>query len=316
MGTFRVNQYNITNPSLILNRLVQGVLRHQTLKISSTDSLQLRIIGVKSTTSTTPLTRHLGSFVCSDEDLDLTLQGLAGTVAAQLLYYPLDVQAKPVRGGFGISVLCETLNSCVCISFNLSSRTVTAHAGSTSLDNLLATSLLPSNTTLGAWYTVHIDVVMAPVVVTLNLFPVLNLTETPCVFGSFGFGASFGHPKYFHNLIVSALAGEIIYTNLPRTRSFLPDFMMGANRADTIVDRSPRDRIAYTGELDVALNAAFASTFGTPSVDLSLDVMANFDVVYAYSLYQSLLLLPDAGVNVAEYQTCFDKLHTAINANL
>ncbi|KAL0780371.1 hypothetical protein CaCOL14_001706 [Colletotrichum acutatum] len=288
MHTYRVNQYNITAPSLITNRLIQGAFRYQKLNLSSAGSLQLRNIGVKPTTSTIPVTQLPGSFECSDEDLtriwttgartvQLTEipkhsipdflqvsdegayaesqapQGLAGAVAAQLLNYRLDIQAKPVKGGFGVSVLCDTLNSCVYLSFNLDSHTITAHAGSTT---------------------------MTSITVTLNALPVLNLTQTSRYFGSFGFGASFGHAAYFRNLTASTPTGETIYTNSLTSPSFLPDFMMGANSADRIVDGSRRDRIAYTGDLDVALDvalgAAFASTFGTSFIDGSLDLLGSY----------------------------------------
>ncbi|KAL2877083.1 hypothetical protein SGCOL_007705 [Colletotrichum sp. CLE4] len=314
MDTYRVNQYNITAPQLITNRLSQGAFRYQKLNLSSAGSLELRNIGVKPTTSTTPVAQLPGSFECSDEDLtriwttgartvQLTeipkysipdflqvsdegayaesqaSQGLAGAVAAQLLNYRLDLQAKPVKGGFGVSVLCDTLNNCIYISFNLDSHTITAHAGATSLDTLLATSPLPSNTTLGTWHAVHIDVAMTSIIITLNTLPVLNITQTSRFFGSFGFGASFGHAAYFRNLTATTTTGEIIYTNPLTSPSFLPDFMMGTNPADTIVDGSRRDRIAYTGDLDIALGAAFASTFGTSFIDGSLDLLGSFQAI-------------------------------------
>lgn len=312
MDTYRVNQYNITVPSLITNRLIQGAFRYQKLNLSSAGSLQLRNIGVKPTTSTIPVTQLPGSFECSDEDLtriwttgartvQLTEipknsipdflqvsdegayaesqapQGLAGAVTAQLLNYRLDIQAKPVKGGFGVSVLCDTLNSCVYLSFNLDSHTIAAHAGSTSLDTLLATSPLPVNTTLETWHDVHINVAMTSITVTLNALPVLNLNQTSRYFGSFGFGASFGHAAYFRNLTASTPIGETIYTNPLTSPSFLSDFMMGANPADTIVDGSRRDRIAYTGDLDVALGAAFASTLSF--IDGSLDLLGSYQAI-------------------------------------
>ncbi|GKT50465.1 uncharacterized protein ColSpa_10646 [Colletotrichum spaethianum] len=311
MDNYRVNQYNITSPSVITNRLIQGAFRYQKLNLSTAGSLQLRNIGVKPTTSTTPLTRLPGSFECSDEDLtriwkvgartvqlteipknsipdflQVTEEGayaesqapqaLAGAVAAQLLNYRVDVQVKPVKGGFGVAALCDTLNSCVYISFDLIQNTVTAHAGSTTLDALLATSPLPSSVALDTWHAVHIDVATPSVTVTLDSLPVLNLTQTARFFGSFGLGASFGHAAYFRNLTASTPTGEVIYTNPLTSPSFLADFMMGTNPADTIVDGSRRDRIAYTGDLDVAVGAAFASTYGTPFIDGSLDLLGSY----------------------------------------
>ncbi|KAK1984924.1 alpha-L-rhamnosidase [Colletotrichum cereale] len=311
MDTYRVNQYNITSPSVITNRLIQGAFRYQKLNLSTAGSLKLRNIGVKPTTSTTPLTQLPGSFECSDEDLtriwkvgartiqlteiprnsvpeflQVTEEGayaesqapqaLTGAAAAQLLSYRVDVQVKPVKGGFGIAVLCDTLNSCVYVSFDLVQHTVTTHAGSTTLDTLLATSPLPSSVALDTWHTVHIDVATPSVTIILDSLPVLNLTQTARFFGSFGLAASFGHAAYFRNLTASTPAGEVIYTNPLTSPSFLADFMMGTNPADTIVDGSRRDRIAYTGDLDVAIGAAFASTYGTPFIDGSLDLLGSY----------------------------------------
>ncbi|GKT56129.1 glycoside hydrolase family 78 protein [Colletotrichum tofieldiae] len=311
MDTYRLNQYDITGPSVHTNRLIQGAFRYQKLNLSTHGSLQLRNIGVKPTTSTTPLTRLPGSFECSDEDLtriwhvgartvqlteipknsipdflQVTEEGayaesqapqaLAGAAAAQLLNYRVDVQVKPMKGGFGVAALCDTLNSCVYISFDLVKHTITAHAGSTTLDTLLASSPLPPNVTLNTWHTIHIEVTTPSVTVTLNSLPVFNLTQTSRFFGSFGLGASFGHAAYFRNLTASTPAGGIIYANPLTSPSFLADFMMGTNPADTIVDGSRRDRIAYTGDLDVAVGAAFASTYGTPFIDGSLDLLGSY----------------------------------------
>ncbi|KDN68901.1 putative alpha-L-rhamnosidase [Colletotrichum sublineola] len=299
MDTYRINQYNVTGPSIFTNRLIQGAFRYQKLNLSTRGSLRLRDVGVRPTTSTTPLARLPGAFACSDEDLtriwhvgartvQLTEipggsipdflwvageegayaesqapQALAGAAAAQLLHYRVDVQARAVRGGFGVAVLCDTLNSCVYLSFDLVRHIVTAHAGATAMDPLLAASPLPAEAALDTWHAVRIEVDSPSVTVALDSVPVLNLTQTPRFFGSFGIGASFGHAAYFRNITASTPAGEVIYANPLTSPSFLVDFTSGANPLDTIVDGARRDRIAYTGDLDVAVGAALASTFGT-----------------------------------------------------
>ncbi|KAF9874327.1 hypothetical protein CkaCkLH20_08310 [Colletotrichum karsti] len=315
MDTYRVNQHNITGPTIITNRLIQGTFRYQKLNLSAAGELTLRDIGVRPTTSTTPLTSLPGSFECSDDDLtriwsvgartvqlteipkssipdflQVTEEGafaesvapqvLGSAVAAQLLNYRLEFQVKPVKGGFGFSVLSDTLNSAVYISFDLTKREVTAHAGSTTFDTRLASAALPSNATitLGSWHTVHATVDITDIAVSVNNTPVLSLSQTSRFFGSFGFGASLGHAAYFRNLTATTPTGDLIYTHPLTDRSFLPDFFMGANPADTIVDGSRRDRIAYTGDLDIAMGAAFASTFGTSFVDGSLDLIGSYQV--------------------------------------
>ncbi|KAK2007886.1 alpha-L-rhamnosidase [Colletotrichum eremochloae] len=311
MDTYRINQYNVTGPSIFTNRLIQGAFRYQKLNLSTRGSLRLRDVGVRPTTSTTPLARLPGAFACSDEDLtriwhvgartvQLTEvpggsipdflwvageegayaesqapQALAGAAAAQLLNYRVDVQARAVKGGFGVAVLCDTLNSCVYLSFDLIRHIVTAHAGATAMDPLLAASPLPAEAALDTWHAVRIEVDSPSVTVALDSVPVLNLTQTSRFFGSFGIGASFGHAAYFRNITASTSAGEVIYANPLTSPSFLADFTSGANPLDTIVDGARRDRIAYTGDLDVAVGAALASTFGTRFIDGSIDLLGS-----------------------------------------
>ncbi|KAK1840452.1 condensin complex component cnd1 [Colletotrichum chrysophilum] len=315
MDTYRVNRYNVTGPSIVNNRLIQGTFRYQKLNLSTSGALTLRNIGVKPTTSTTALTQLPGSFECSDEDLtriwsvgartvqlteipknsipdflNVTEEGayaesaapqaLGSAVAAQLLKYRLDFRVKPVKGGFGFSVLSDTLNSAIYISFDLDKRSITAHTGSTALDTQIAAADIPANLTLalGSWHSVHATVDITEVSVSVNNIDVLKLSQSARFFGSFGFGASLGHAAYFQNITATTPTGDVIYTHPLTDRSFLADFFMGANPADTIVDGSRRDRIAYSGDLDIAVGAAFASTFGTSFIDGSLDLIGSYQV--------------------------------------
>ncbi|KAF6808965.1 condensin complex component cnd1 [Colletotrichum sojae] len=315
MDTYRVSQYNITGPQIFTNRLIQGAFRYQKLNLSTTGVLALRNIGVKPTTSTTSLSELPGFFECSDEDLtriwsvgartvqlteipkdtipdfvQVTEEGayaessapqaLGSAAAAQLLNYRLDFQVKPAKGGFGFSVLSDTLNNAVYISVDVVNKAVTAHAGSTTFDAQLSAATLPANLTLelGTWHSVRAIVDITDVKVSIDGVEVLILSQTARFFGSFGFGASFGHAAYFRNITATTPAGEVIYSHPLTDRSFLPDFFMGTNPADTIVDGSRRDRIAYTGDLDVAVGAAFASTFGTSFIDGSLDLVGSYQL--------------------------------------
>src|SRR5581483_5238946 len=97
----------------------------------------------------------------------LAPQALSGTVAPLLTNYRLDVQVKPVKGGFGVSVLCDTLSSCIYISFDLVNHTATAYAGSTTVDTQLATAFLPTNITLDTWHSVRITVETTSITATL-----------------------------------------------------------------------------------------------------------------------------------------------------
>ncbi|KAL1883985.1 hypothetical protein Daus18300_000093 [Diaporthe australafricana] len=315
MDTYRVNQYNITGPSVFTNRLIQGGFRYIKLNLSTAGELTLRNVGVKPTTSTTPLTQLPGFFECSDEDLNriwkvgartvqlteipqntipdfllvseegayaenVAPQALGSAAASQLLNYRLDFQVRPVKGGFGFSVLSDTLNSAVYISIDFESRSVSAYAGSTTFDPQIATAELPANLTLGlgAWHSVHTIVDITDVSVSLDGIPVLAFSQNVRFYGSFGIGASFGHAAYFRNLTATTPTGDLVYSHLLTDRSFLPDFFSGSNPADTIVDGSRRDRIAYSGDLDVAVGASFASTFETSFIGGSLALMGSYQL--------------------------------------
>lgn len=298
MDTYRVNRYNITGPGIISNRLVQGAFRYQKLNLSSTGGLTLRNVGASPTIYTTPVTDLLGSFESSNETLnkiwsvgartvqmteipqnsmpnflEVTADGawadsvapqvLASAVASQLLQYDLTFQVKPVVGGFGFTVLSDTLNSGIYISCDVTSKKLTVYAGSTQEDEELQSFDLPSNVTVGldSWHTVQAKVAMTELKVTIDGSEVLSMSQTKRVFGSFGIGASFGHRAVFRNLSASTPDGAVIYSHPLTNSSFLADFLIDTNPAAASVDGSRRDRIAYAGDLDIAGGAALGGWF-------------------------------------------------------
>ncbi|KAI8710728.1 Bac-rhamnosid-C domain-containing protein [Fusarium sp. LHS14.1] len=306
MDNYRVNQYNISKPRIVTNRLIQGAFRYQKLNLSTAGELCLRKVGVKQTVHTTPLTELPGAFECSDNDLtriwytgartaqlteipkdtipnfwQITDQGalvesaapqaLGSPEAAQLLSYEIDFEVKPVTGEFSFSVLSDTLNEAIVISCNVVTGVVSAtyapHSGS-----------VPSTagTQVGKWLSVHARVNMGEVSVSINNETVLEFSQTTKFAGSFGLGAPFGHSAYYRNLRAATLDGVEVYSSTLKDTHFLADFFMGTNPADTIVDGSRRDRIAYTGDLDVALASSFVSTYGTSFIEGSLELLGSY----------------------------------------
>lgn len=313
MDTYRVNRYNITEPGNISNRLIQGAFRYQRLNLSSAGGLTLRNIGTHPTLHTTPLTDLPGSFESSDETLnqiwavgartiqmteihqnslpdflEVTADGawadsvapqvLGSAVASQLLQYDLDFEVKPVVGGFGFTVLSDTLNSGIYISCDVADAKITVYAGSTQEDKQLQSFDLPSNLTIGldSWHTVQATVAMTDIKVTIDGSDALTMTQSTRVFGSFGIGASFGHRAVFRNLSASTRDGAEIYSHPLTDTSFLPDFFLGTNPTAASVDGSRRDRIAYTGDLDIAGGAALVSTHGLESIMGTLDLFGSY----------------------------------------
>lgn len=313
MDTYRVNRYNVTGPGTISNRLVQGAFRYQKLNLSSAGGLTLKNVGASPTVHTVPLADLSGSFESSNETLnqiwavgartvqmteipknslpdflEVTAEGawadsvapqvLGSAVAAQLLQYDLTFQVKPVVGGFGFTVLADTQNSGIYISCDVTNEKVTAYAGSTQENEGLQSSDFPSNVTipLDSWHTVHAKVAMTDITVTVDGFDVFTISQTKRLFGSFGIGASFGHRAVFRNLSVSSPEGTEIYSHPFTDTSFLPDFFMGTNPAAASVDGSRRDRIAYTGDLDIAGGAALVSTHGLEYIMGTLELFGSY----------------------------------------
>ncbi|SPJ82353.1 related to alpha-L-rhamnosidase C [Fusarium torulosum] len=305
MESYRINRYNISKPGITTNRLIQGGFRYEKLNLSSAGELKLRSIGVKPTVHTTPLTELPGAFECSDEDFtriwhtgartaqlteipkdtvpdfwQVTDQGslvesavpqaLGGATAAQLLTYQLDFEVKPVTGEFLFSVLSDTLNDGIVISCNIDTGVVSS---STSASGKISST---AKVEIGKWLSIHAVVNMTEIAVSINNQTVLEFTQTIKFFGSFGLGAPLGHSAYYRNLKATTLEGDEIYSSTLKDKSFLKDFFMGRNPLDTIVDGSRRDRIAYAGDLDIAISSTFASTYGKSFVKGSLDLVGSY----------------------------------------
>ncbi|KAH7134103.1 Six-hairpin glycosidase-like protein [Dactylonectria macrodidyma] len=260
--------------------------------LSSHGALTLRNMGVTPSIDNTPISQLPGRFNSSSEKLNriwsvgartvqmteipkdsipnfheassegslvdsLAPQVHGSMLAAQLLYYTMSFEVKPLAGGFGFTVLSDTLNVGIYISCDVGKQKITAHVGSTAEDDVLESFPFPANVylSLDQWHSVKTDVAMTDITVTINGIQLLKMTQTSRFFGSFGFGASFGHRAIFRNLSVSSQEGEIFSYSLT-DKSYLADFFMGSNPLDIIVDGSRRDRIAYTGDLDIAGTAA------------------------------------------------------------
>ncbi|KAK2603314.1 hypothetical protein N8I77_009779 [Diaporthe amygdali] len=313
MDTYRVNRYNVTGPGTMSNRLIQGAFRYQRLNLSSPGVLTLRNVGAHPTLHTTPATDLPGYFESSDDTLnqiwavgarkiqmtevpknnlpdflEVTADGalaesvapqvLGSAVAAQLLQYDLTFQVKPLVGGFAFTVLSDTQNSGIYISCDIVNGKIAAYAGSTQENEQLQSFDLPSNLTIAmeSWHTVRVTVAITDIKVTIDGWDALTMSQTARVFGSFGIGASFGHRAVFRNLSAYSPDGTKIYSHPLTDTSFLPHFFMGTNPAAAMVDGSRRDRIAYTGDLDIAGGAALVSTHGLEYIMGTSDLFGSY----------------------------------------
>ncbi|KAM0351725.1 hypothetical protein ACHAPU_002237 [Fusarium lateritium] len=311
MESYRVNRYNVSKSGVITNRLIQGAFRYEKLNLSSAGELKLHSIGVKPTVHTTPLTELPGSFECSDKDFtriwhtgartaqlteipknsipeywQVTDQGafvesvspqvLATTQAAQLLTYELDFEVKPVTGEFVFSVLSDTLNDAIQITGDVASGVISS---STSDSGRIPSA---AKVQVGKWLSVHATVNMTDIAVSVNNQTALKFTQTERFYGSFGLGTPLGHSAYYRNLRATTLEGEEIYASSLKDKSFLKDFFMGTNPLDTIVDGSRRDRIAYAGDLDIAISSTLASTYGKSFVEGSLDLVGSYQTISGF----------------------------------
>ena len=313
MDSYRVNRYNINVTGTVTNRLIQGGFRYQKLNLTSPGSLTLRNIGVQSTVDGTPIDALPGTFNSSDEMLNriwhagartlklteipkdsvpdffvVTSEGtiaesqipqvLGSADAAQLLSYEMSFDVKPLIGGFEFLVLSDTQNKGILIACNTIDKTISAHYGSTTMDTLVSSTALPANLTVSSdvWHSVKAHVDLTGISVLLDDVKVMNFSQQLSFYGSFGFGASFGHKAIFRDLNVATPEGQTVYANSLKNLTFLADFFSGANPLDTVVDGSRRDRIAYTGDLDIAGGAALTSTNGLQYILGSLELLGSY----------------------------------------
>ncbi|KAF3035833.1 hypothetical protein E8E12_006661 [Didymella heteroderae] len=316
MDSYRVNIYrNIHGPTNHTNRLIQGGFRYQELSLTTAGELVLANVGVKPTTSTVPITSLPGSFECSDNNItriwnagartiqlneipansipsfwEVTPEGsyvdsqapqsLFGAAYSALTAYELNFQVKPVFGGFSFSVLADTLNAGIYIWVNIANGTISANAGTTEsvTSDLLAQSALSNTLTMGEWHNVKALVNLTDVSISIDSVEILKLTQTASFYGSFGLGAALGQAAMFRNLNATTLTGTPVYSSGLTNNTFQSDFLMATNPLNTTVDGSKRDRIAYTGDLDVAVGATMASTYGTEYIRGTLDLFASYQL--------------------------------------
>jgi hypothetical protein len=334
MDSYRVNRYNISVPGTVTNRLIQGGFRYQKLNLTSPGSLTLRNVGVHPTVDDTSIDALPGTFNSSDEMLNriwhagartlklteipknsvpdffvVTSEGtiaesqvpqvLGSAEAAQLLSYDMSFDVKPLIGGFEFLVLSDTQNKGILIACNTNDRTISAYYGSTTMDMPITSTILPANLSVSSdvWHSVKANVDLAGISVILDDVEVLNFSQQLSFYGSFGFGASFGHKAVFRDLNVTASEGRTVYSNSLKNSKFLSDFFSGANPLDTVVDGSRRDRIAYTGDLDIAGGAALTSTNGLEYIIGSLELLGSYQATPGFfiptaKIQQELLTTP------------------------
>lgn len=333
MDSYRINQYNISDESTYSNRLIQGGLRYQKFNLSTAGDLQISNIGFIPTVSTTPVTSLPGSFECSDQRLTRIWQTGARTIqlseiparslpdfweitsegafvknaapqpyfndlALSLTEYQLEFWAKPIKGGFGFTLLSDTLGSGIYLFVNAANSSVSAHAGSTEMDSPPLALAELGTFPLNEWYQITALVNMTEISVAIGGKSVLQFSQTSSFAGSFGLGASFGQSTYFQNVSLRT-NGKVLYSSTLTTKKCLQDFLLGTNPLPVIVDGSRRDRISYpgmliteeltismlhmdtniTGDVYISAGPSFASTGGREFINGAIDLIGSFQLL-------------------------------------
>lgn len=290
MDTYRVNRYNITEDKVYTNRLIQGGQRYQKLNLSSAGELVLGNVGIKIQGSILPVEDLPGKFECSDETLNRiwktgarTIQRTeieAGTMpefyqissegmlcesqapqpyssveASALTSYDLTFQVKPLKGGFGYTVLSDTIGTGIYILVDVENHSIAAYAGSTELDGspLAEATLDLDSIAFDMWSTIHTRVNLTEISVSINDVAAFNVSQTSSFYGSFGLGASFQHRALYQNVTLSTGGSDIFHSSLTSKKD-LEYFLAGTNPLSVSVDGARRDRIAYAGKFCYALS--------------------------------------------------------------
>ncbi|PLB55815.1 Six-hairpin glycosidase [Aspergillus steynii IBT 23096] len=315
MDTYRINRYNLSSgsESVHTNRLIQGGLRYQKLNLSTAGELELSSIGFRPTVDDTPLSKLPGAFRCSDPVLtriwevgartmqlnefpanslpdfwviteegafveSLSPQPFSADYASAMTAFELDFVAKPIRNGFGFTVLSDTLGKGIYLFVNIANSSISAHAGSSELSDSLVVAPLPPSVSLGHWHRVHSSVDSSQISISIDGSTVLNFTQTTSFFGSFGLGASLHHAAMFTNVSLTAFGTEM-YSSRLNSKSDLQAFLIGTNPLPVEVDGSRRDRIAYAGDLDMTTGSALASTYGREYINGTISLLGSFQLL-------------------------------------
>ncbi|GME29014.1 putative alpha-L-rhamnosidase C [Neofusicoccum parvum] len=299
MDSYRVNRYNITEKKVYTNRLIQGGQRYQKLNLSTSGDLVLTAVGIKLSEPKLPIEDIPGKFECSDESLNnvwttgaRTIQRTeikAGTtpefyeISEQGLLYDLTFQAKPLKGGFGYTVLSDTLGNGIYVLVDVENLSIAAYAGSTELGRspLAKASLDSESVSLNAWHEVHTQVNVTDITVTINGATALDLSQTSSFYGSFGLGASFQRKALYQNVTLSSNGDEILKSSLT-SKADLDYFLAGTNPLSVSVDGARRDRIAYSGDLEMAVRTAFATTYGIEYLNGTFNLLGSFQLTPGY----------------------------------
>lgn len=306
MDTYRVKRYNISEPAIFENRLIQGAFRYQKLNLSSAGELKIRNIGARPTVHTTPINDLPGSFECSDKDLTriwrtgartaqlteipkntlpdfwvVSEEGsLVEALAPQSLVsavgetsYDIAVDVKLLTGAFTIGVLQDTLNIGIQLVCDLAAGSIKVLADGAEIEHAGIEASHPTD-----WISVVAHVDGPKLELSVDNTTIFSSTQDRFTYGSFGLGAPFTHSAMFRNLVATDLTGRTIYSSSLTDREFLDDFLMGNNPLDTIIDGSRRDRAAYNGDLDISVAVTFASTYGLEFVKGSFDLLGSLQL--------------------------------------
>ncbi|KAL2802461.1 Six-hairpin glycosidase [Aspergillus granulosus] len=336
MDNYRVNRYNISgNQSIYTNRLIQGALRYQKLNLSTAGELTLANVGFVPTVDDTHLAQLPGAFRASDPVLTRIWEVGARTMqlnefsanslpefwtitddgalvesqapqpfssdyASGLSEYDLSFAVKPVKNGFGFTVLSDTLgSSSVYIFVNIENMSISAHVGATEIDSPpLAHAVLPASVAVDQWLKVSCNVDNGRIQVAINGYQLLDFTQSGSFMGSFGLGASFNQAAVFTNVSLTAF-GTIMYSSKLNDKSVLQDFLLGTNPLPVSVDGSRRDRIAYAGDLDIAAGSAFASTAGQEYVNGSISLLGSFQMLPGFFIPTAKVQQPARTTDIA-----------------
>ncbi|EKG14519.1 alpha-L-rhamnosidase C, putative [Macrophomina phaseolina MS6] len=284
MDSYRVNRYNIDEIKTYTNRLVQGGQRYQKLNLSTAGELTLAGVGIKFQTQRLPVEDLAGQFECSDEEFnqiwktgartiqmteipagatpdfyEITDEGLlcesqvpqpySSVAAAALTSYNLTFFVKPLRGGFGYTVLSDTLGNGIYIVANVADSSIAAFAGSSDLNSapLAEATLAEGTLVMDSWHEIHTEVTLSAITVSIDDSLIFQFSQSSSFYGSFGIGASFLHKAVYQNVTLST-RGKEIYRSSLKDRAALENFLAGTNPLPASVDGARRDRIAYAGK--------------------------------------------------------------------
>jgi alpha-L-rhamnosidase len=285
----RTNSYEVTKAGIISNYYTQGGQRYQAITLTGSGSVTLNGVGITYIADRTLPSEYGGYFNSSDDVLNriwyasaytaqlgsvpvrslpgglrvmsgvLDARGVSGlTGGSDIGYYKpglgwtdytVSFQANIVNAQAGWAVRAQSAQDGLVFLLDTSSQ-LRVFTATRNAYKQVASAKVPFGISAGQWYDISTTVQGSTASVSINGKKLLDVSTAAFGSGSVGFRQYQGERALFRKLVVSNGAA----LNLPFDKaSDLASFAIpGSNEIAGILDGAKRDRLIWSGDIDIA----------------------------------------------------------------